>query len=47
MKEQVKVLEGILSRGKQNLESSYGRKMDFGATTPSNPSNDPLGLRKK
>jgi hypothetical protein len=47
MKEQVKVLEGILSRGKQNLESSYGRKMDFGATTPSSPSNDPLGLRKK
>jgi len=47
MKEQVKVLEGILSRGKQNLESSYGRKMDFGAATPSSPSNDPLGLRTR
>jgi hypothetical protein len=47
MKEQVKVMEGLLSRSKQNLESSYGRKMDFGATTPSSPSNDPLGLRKK
>jgi len=47
MKEQVKVMEGLLSRSKQNLESSYGRKMDFGATTPGSPSNDPLGLRKK
>ena len=47
MKEQVKVMEGLLSRSKQNLESSYGRKMDVGATAPSSPSNDPLGLRKK
>ena len=47
MKEQVKVMEGLLNRAKQNLESSYGRKMDFGAATPSSPSNDPLGLRKK
>lgn len=31
MQEQVKVLEGILQRGKQNLESSYGKKIDFGA----------------
>jgi len=51
MKEQVKVLEGILQRGKENLESSYGRKMDFG-TPPSggagvNPANDPLGLRPR
>jgi hypothetical protein len=51
MKEQVKVLEGILSRGKQNLESSYGRKMDVG-TPPDgagavNPANDPLGLRPR
>ena len=38
MKEQVKVLEGILQRGKQNLESSYGKKIDFGApkAAPSN-----------
>ena len=47
MKEQVKVMEGLLSRSKQNLESSYGRKMDVGVTAPSSPSNDPLGLRKK
>ena len=47
MKEQVKVMEGLLSRSKQNLESSYGRKMDVGATAPSSPRNDPLGLRKK
>ena len=47
MKEQVKVMESLLSRSKQNLESSYGRKMDVGATAPSSPSNDPLGLRKK
>ena len=47
MKEQVKVMEGLLNRAKQNLESSYGRKMDFGAATPSSPSNDPLGLRTR
>lgn len=51
MKEQVKVLEGILQRGKENLESSYGRKMDFGApsggTGGFNPANDPLGLRPR
>lgn len=47
MKEQVKVMEGLLNRAKQNLESSYGRKMDYGAATPSNPSNDPLGLRTR
>jgi hypothetical protein len=48
MKEQVKVLEEILKRGKQNLESSYGKKMDYG--TPqggANPANDPLGLRPR
>jgi hypothetical protein len=47
MKEQVKVMEGLLNRAKQNLESSYGRKMDYGAATPSSPSNDPLGLRTR
>lgn len=48
MKEQVKVLEGILQRGKENLESSYGRKMDFGAPSgAANPANDPLGLRPR
>ena len=31
MKEQVKVLDGILKRGKENLESSYGKKIDYGA----------------
>jgi hypothetical protein len=38
MKEQVKVLEGILKRGKENLESSYGKKIDYGApkVAPSN-----------
>jgi hypothetical protein len=48
MKEQVKVLEGILKRGRENLESSYGRKMDFGAPSGgANPANDPLGLRPR
>jgi len=51
MKEQVKVLEGILQRGKENLESSYGRKMDFEAPSGGgagvNPANDPLGLRPR
>jgi len=27
--EQVKVLDGILSRAKTNLETSYGRKMNY------------------
>lgn len=48
MQEQVKVLEGMLQRGKQNLESSYGKKMEYG--TPqggANPANDPLGLRPR
>lgn len=31
MKEQVKVLEGILKRGRENLESSYGKKIEYGA----------------
>ena len=48
MKEQVKVMEGLLSRSKQNLESSYGRKIDFGAPQGvNNPANDPLGLRTR
>jgi hypothetical protein len=48
MKEQVKVLEGMLQRGKQNLESSYGKKIDFGAPQGgANPANDPLGLRPR
>jgi hypothetical protein len=29
--EQVKVLDGLLSRAKTNLETSYGRKMNYGA----------------
>ena len=48
MQEQVKVLEGMLQRGKQNLESSYGKKIDFGAPQGgSNSANDPLGLRPR
>jgi len=48
IKEQVKVLEGILKRGKENLESSYGRKMDFGAPSGgADLANDPLGLRPR
>ena len=48
MQEQVKVLQGILQRGKQNLESSYGKKIDFGSPqVGANPANDPLGLRPR
>jgi len=48
MKEQVKVLEGILKRGRENLESSYGKKIDFGAPQGgANSANDPLGLRPR
>jgi hypothetical protein len=48
MQEQVKVLEGMLQRGKQNLESSYGKKMEYGAPQGgANPANDPLGLRPR
>jgi hypothetical protein len=51
MKEQVKVLEGILKRGKENLESSYGRKMDAGTPQGSGSvgasANDPLGIRPR
>jgi len=48
MQEQVKVLEGMLQRGKQNLESSYGKKIDFGAPQGgANSANDPLGLRPR
>ena len=48
MQEQVKVLEGMLQRGKQNLESSYNKKIDFGAPSSGfNSANDPLGLRPR
>jgi len=48
MQEQVKVLEGMLQRGKQNLESSYNKKIDFGSPQGgANPANDPLGLRPR
>ena len=48
MQEQVKVLEEMLQRGKQNLESSYGKKIDFGSPQGgANPANDPLGLRPR
>lgn len=44
--EQVKVLEGLLSRAKTNLETSYGRKM---APQPAAAAQgaDPLMLRRK
>ena len=44
--EQVKVLEGLLSRAKTNLETSYGRKM---APQPAAPAQgaDPLMLRRR
>lgn len=43
--EQVKVLEGLLSRAKTNLETSYGRKMAPQPAPAQRP--DPLLLRKK
>lgn len=48
MNEQVKVLNGILGRAKQNLESSYGKKMDFGTSQGGGSlANDPLGIRPR
>jgi len=51
--EQVKVLEGLLSRAKTNLETSYGRKMSYPAqkqgaqqAAPAQGA-DPLGLRRR
>jgi hypothetical protein len=43
MKAQVDVLEGILKRSKENLESSYGKKMDLGVAKSSNPTGAPTG----
>ena len=43
MKAQVDVLEGILKRSKENLESSYGKKMDLGVAKSSNPIGAPVG----
>lgn len=48
--EQVKVLDGILSRAKTNLETSYGRKMNYGpsgAPPASTQGSDPLMLRRR
>jgi hypothetical protein len=48
--EQVKVLDGLLSRAKTNLETSYGRKMNYGpsgAPPASTQASDPLMLRRK
>ena len=50
--EQVKVLEGLLSRAKTNLETSYGRKMNYpapgqGAQPSAAQNNDPVGLRRR
>jgi len=46
MKEQVKVMEGLLSRSKQNLESSYGRKMDLGGPTNTPPAGAPATAKQ-
>lgn len=43
MKSQVEVLEGILKRSKENLESSYGKKMDLGVKPSSNLAGAPTG----
>lgn len=48
--EQVKVLDDILNRAKSNLETSYGRKINYGpsgAPPASTQGSDPLMLRKK
>lgn len=50
--EQVKVLDDILKRAKTNLETSYGRKINYtvppGSVGQSNVQNtDPMGLRRR
>jgi len=51
--EQVKVLEGLLSRAKTNLETSYGHKMSYPAPgqgaqpAAAAQGNDPLTLRRR
>ena len=43
MKAQVNVLEGILKRSKENLESAYRKKMDLGVAKSSNSTGAPAG----
>jgi hypothetical protein len=45
--EQVKVLDDILSRAKSNLETSYGRKINYGPSGAPAQGSDPLMLRRK
>ena len=45
--EQVKVLDDILSRAKSNLETSYGRKINYGPSGAPAQNNDPVGLRRR
>jgi hypothetical protein len=45
--EQVKVLDDILSRAKSNLETSYGRKINYGPSGVPAQGSDPLMLRRK
>jgi hypothetical protein len=49
--EQVKVLNDILNRAKSNLETSYGRKINYGPGSAQPAASvqgaDPLMLRRK
>jgi hypothetical protein len=48
--EQVKVLDDMLKRAKINLETSYGRKINYALPSGSaaqNENTDPMGLRRK
>ena len=45
--EQVKVLDDILSRAKSNLETSYGRKINYGPSGAPAQGSDPLMLRRR
>lgn len=48
--EQVKVLEDIVKTSKDTLESTYGRKINYGpsgAPPASTQNNDPIGLRRR
>ena len=48
--EQVKVLDDMLKRAKTNLETSYGRKINYAlppGSAAQNENTDPMGLRRK
>lgn len=44
--EQVKVLDGLLSRAKTNLETSYGRKMNYGTPGALDAAPPPAALKE-